>query len=457
MRTLSRMAVALVAAIAVTCVSFAITAAAPRDERFLLTAEFTDASPLDVGNEVKASGVKIGSIAGLTVQNGRAFVDMLVDGSVLPLHKDAKATITAKDLLGERFVKLERGSAAAPVLNAPYRLGADRTSTEVTVEDVVNSLDDPTSAGFASMMTTLGAGLHENGPEAAAAIAALAPAMKQADELARLLDDQNQVLTRLVDSTKPVAAELAAGRGANLDRMVGATERTLSAVAANRQALADSLQRLPGTLTSAQSTLGRTADVAESASPGLRNARPFTDDLVAINRELRSFSNAADPALDSLTPVLKRAQDLIDDARPVVNDLKPATHDLKTSAASVRQLCEVGVLCKRFGNLMEFIKFWSQSTSGYDALSHYFRAAVKYSPVPAARTVVGPVPGLPDTPFKATPPMPNQGRIPLPGLCEGQDKHPCEHETGPNVLGRSATGLSPLQESTMLGQVLGGK
>ncbi|HTK61422.1 MAG TPA: MlaD family protein [Pseudonocardia sp.] len=456
MRTLTRITAALVVALVVTALSFAVTAATPRDEKFLLTGEFVDASPLDVGNEVKASGVNIGSIVGLTIRGGHAFVDMLVDGSVLPLHNDAKLTITAKDVLGERFVKLDRGSPSAPVASAPYAVPVDRTSTEVTVEDVVNSLDDPTSAGFAGLLTTLGEGLHENGPQAAAAIKALAPAMQQADELSRLLSEQNTVLTSLVDSTSPVAAELAADRGQQLDNMVGATERTLSAVAANRQAVSDSLQRLPSTLTSAQRTLGQTANVAESATPSLRDARPFTDNLVGISRELRDFSDAADPALHSLTPVLKKAQDLIDEARPVVDDLHAAGGDLRTSASSVRKVCEVGVLCKRFTNLMEFIRFWSQSTSGYDGLSHYFRAAVKYSPVPAGRTVAGPIPGAPDTPFKPVP-MPSPGRVPLPGTCDRVSNHPCDHETGPDSIGgRSATGLTSGQESHMLGQMLGG-
>jgi phospholipid/cholesterol/gamma-HCH transport system substrate-binding protein len=297
--------------------------------------------------------------------------------------------------------------------------------------------------------------MHDNGAQAAAAITALAPAMQQADELARVLNEQNQVLNHLVDSTTPVAAELAADHGQNLDRMVGATERTLSAVSANRQAVADSLQRLPSTLVSAQRTLSQTAGVAESATPSLRDARPFTDKLVDVSRELRAFSDAADPALDSLTPVLKKAQDLVDEARPVVDDLRPTAKDLRTSASSAKELCRVGVLCKRFTNLMEFTKFWSQSTSGYDALSHYFRAAVKYSPVPAGRTIAGPIPGAPDTPFNAVP-MPSPGRVPLPGTCS-RDNHPCAHETGPDAIGgRSATGLTPRQENAMLGQVLGG-
>lgn len=448
------MAAAAFIALVVTAMSFALTAATTPNDKALLTAEFVDASPLDVGNDVKAAGVTVGSIVGLTIRNGHAFVDMLVDQAVLPLHQDARVTITAKDLLGERYVKLERGSPSAPTLSAPYTIAADHTATEVTVEDVINSLDDPTSAGLASMVRTLGQGLRGNGTQVAAALSALAPAMRQADELARLLGDQNKVLGSLVESTQPVAAELAAGRGQNLDRLVGATEHTLSAVAANREALGDSLQRLPGTLASAQRTLSQTASVAESATPSLHDLRPFTDRLVDINHELRGFSDAADPALSSLTPVLKRAQNLIDEARPVVADLRLTGRDLKTTVSSARQLCEVGVLCKRFTDLMEFARFWSQSTSGYDRLSHYFRAAVKYSPVPAGRTISGPVPGAPDTPF---PPvgMPNTGRVPLPGNCNGQDNHPCKDEPGPDPIG-GATGLTSKQEGDMVGQLMGG-
>ena len=436
------------------------TAAAPPSsgsDEVPVTAVFADASPLVPGNEVKTSGVTVGEIVAVGLENGKAKVQMLVERSVLPLHTDARAVITAKDLLGERFVDLQRGSETAPAASEPVEIPEERTSAVVDLEDVLNSLDDPTSAGLAGLVTTLGQGLEGRGEETANGITSFRTAMEHAQSLAAILDEQNEVLASLVDSTEPVAGELAAGRGAELDRMIGATEKTLGAVAAERRAVTDSLNTLPETLANARRTLAQVAGVADAATPGLESIRPVTDDLTQIDGELRRFADAADPALGSLPPVLARAQELIDEAAPLVHDLAPAGGDLRSIAFSARNLSEQG-LSLRFENLMKFVKFWALSTAGYDGLSHYFRASVPVTPAAVGRTAAGPVPGLPDSPIPDLP-TPQVERLPLPGTCGADGGHPCEGEDGPQAPAPDggATGLDQQQEQNMIGQLLGGR
>lgn len=475
MRTVEKVSYAVVLTAVVGLAALGTTAAAgdSSGSRIPLSAVFADASPLLPGNEVKASGVTVGEIIGVELQDGKAMVQMLVDRAVLPLHDDARAVITAKDVLGERFVTLERGAPGAPTMAQPLVIPVERTSAVVDIEDLVNALDDPTSAGFAGLLTTLGEGVRGRGPEVADTIRALAPAMEQTDQLGRLLTEQNQVLTALLDSVQPVAGEVAANRGQNFDAFLDSTERTLSAVAANRQATADALQRLPGTLQNAQDVLARTAGVAESGSASLGAIRPVTDDLSSIENELRRFSAAADPALASLRPVLDRAQELIDQARPVVDELRSSGSELRSVASSARDLSEKG-LSLRFENLMQFAKFWALSTTGYDGLSHYFRASVPLTPAALGRDGAAMFPGAPDSPIPNLE-YPEQQRFPLPGNCEGPDapdNHPCAGEAdtgggGSDLPLRSgadtapmpdggATGLTAEQENSMLDQMLGG-
>lgn len=460
MRLLEKLTYAVVVLGVVALTALGLTGAAGEKQgQIALAAVFADASPLLPGNEVKASGVTVGEIVAVELREGKAHVQMLVDDAVLPLHDDARAVITAKDVLGERFVTLERGSPGAPAMAEPLVIPVERTSAVVDIEDLLNALDDPTSAGFAGLLTTLGEGVRGQGPEVAAAITALAPAMEQADELGRLLSEQNEVLTSLLDSTQPVAAELAANRGQNLDMTVDATERTLSAVSAERQAVQEALQRLPETLKNANRTLSQVAGVTETATPSLESIRPVTDDLTQINQELLQFVDAADPALASLTPVLDRAKELVDEAAPLVADLKPLGPDLRSVAEDGRRLSDEGVSL-RFENLMKFVKFWSLSTTGYDGLSHYFRASVPVTPAALGRTGGGMIPGAPDSPVPNLE-YPQVERLPLPGTCEGESNHPCEGEqdlpTQPDAPGNGFTGLTPEQENSMLDQMLGGR
>ncbi|MQA12620.1 MAG: MCE family protein [Pseudonocardiaceae bacterium] len=443
-------AAAVLAVVAMTAAGTIAATVDREDDRMTVTAMFTDASPMVPGNEVRAAGVTVGQIQSIELNDGRAQVEMSVDKSVLPMHQDARAVITPKDLLGERFINLERGSLSAPLLDESRVIPASQTDRAVSLQEVLNAVDDPTGTALAALVTTLGEGTRGLGPEIAAGIEATEPALRQADELARILGEQNELLTQLVDSAQPVANALAADRGENLDRLVGSTEQTLSTVAANSKAVQGALERLPQTLASAQRTLARTAGVAEQTTPTLAAMRPVTDDLTDISGELRRFADATDPALASLDPVLERANVMLDEAAPLVRALQPAGPDFVGVAESGRTLMEQAV-SKRLPNLMEFVKGWALSTSGYDGLSHYFRAIVPTTPKSLGVAGMGPAPGAPESPVPSLP-LPH---APLPPPLGPVDEGP-EYPLEPAPEG-SATGLTEEQEKSMLSQLLGGR
>lgn len=411
-----------------------------------LTAVFADASPLYEGNAVKAAGVTVGEIESITLVDGAARVRMRVERSILPLHTDAEAVITEQDLLGERYVALDRGSPSAPLLDSERPvIEQSRTSRTVDLQSILDRVDNPTGTALAALVTTLGEGSSGRGKDIADALKALAPAMRQSGELSTILSDQNELLAHLVDTTEPVLSAMATEDGAALSRLVGSTDRTLTQVAEDRDAVREALERLPGTLAGARQTLARVAGVADNATPVLASMRPVTEDLRAISGELGELSAAADPALASLRPVLEHAQRLIDRAAPVAAALRPAGADLRTAAAGGRRLVDTALSGAALGDLLEFVKNWALITSGYDGLSNYFRVAAISTPTALTTTATGPVPGLDrPTPGKKPPSPPSLLPPGLGGVV-------------PDLLGNgSATGLSADQENNLLDQLLGG-
>jgi phospholipid/cholesterol/gamma-HCH transport system substrate-binding protein len=415
-------------------------------EDITVSALFDNASPLVAGSQVRAAGVIVGEVTSIRLQHGRARVDMEVEPSVLPLHRDASAVITTQDLLGERYVNIKRGSPSTPLLGDPAVIPEQRTKRAVDLQEVLDAVDDPSGTSLAALVTTLGEGVHGQGPQVANTIRALAPAMRRTDELGGILDEQNSLLKRLVGNAEPVASSLAADRGQKLDQLVGSTTQTLGAVARNRQPVQESLHQLPDTLGKAQRTLSQVAGVADSATPMLASMRPVTDDLTNVSGELRRFADAADPALAAVPPVLKRADTMLDEARPLVSALRPAGPDLRGVAQSYRPLAEQA-LSTHLTDLMEFVKGWALSTADYDQLGHYFRASVPLTPKALGQVVGGPIPGAPDKPVPDLP-VPAAPNLPLPGA--GQDP------IAKIIPGGSATGLTENQENGMLGQLLGG-
>ncbi|MEV4731858.1 MlaD family protein [Saccharopolyspora sp. NPDC049426] len=412
-------------------------------------AEFSDASPLIVGNDVQVGGVKVGQIESIEVQDGRARVGLHLDPKALPVHTDARTTIRPVSLLGERFVALERGTPSAPVIADGGVLPVQQTGRATDLDEVLNTVDKPTGRALAVLVTTLGEGVRGQGKDVDAAVQALSPAMKDTGSLVHVLNEQNALLTSLVDRTQPVASALASDDGRKLDGLVGSTDQVLGAVAANQRAVDSSLAQLPGTLSAARAALSDVSGVAEQTTPTLESMRPTTNNLNAISGELQRFADSADPALASAQPVLQRAQELLDQAAPVVRELEAAGPDLRGTAGSLRPIGTA--LTSNLGNVLDFIRFWALTTNGHDGLSHYFRAHLVVSP----ETALGPAPVAPPavppglTPPPGLPQLPLR-QLPLPQLPGLGGSQPAGSDGG-------ATGLTADQERSMLDHLVGGQ
>ncbi|MCD2198245.1 flagellar export chaperone FlgN [Actinomycetospora endophytica] len=451
-KLLRRLGVAVLAVAVVVGVVVAVNRSQDTPPEVMAT--FADASGVTLGYTVRAGGVEVGKVSSVAVQNGSARLGLSVDDSVLPLHQDAHATIRPANLLGESYIDLDPGTPTAPVLD-PADLDASHTSSAVTLQQVLNTLDDPTATALAAMVTSLGEGVQGAGPQAADAIAALKPAMQQTGELTALLNQQNGALNQLVDRTQPVTNALAAGQGSQLDHLADSTQQTLATVAANRQALDQTLTELPSTVVAARQTLSQLAGTADAATPTLASIRPVTDNLTTITQELHTLADSADPALGALPPVLDKANGLLDQAAPVVGQLRAAGPDLRDTAAGLKPLG--GQLLDKnqhLSDLMEFVRKWSLSTNGSDGISHYFRGLVHASPAALQQMLAGsPAGGLlgqvaPQT-GQALPQIPGTGQGPAAG------QTPAAGQAPPTQPG-NATGLTSQQESSMVGQLLGG-
>lgn len=466
-RRLPRVVVTAVLAV-VAAVAAGVLVTQSGSDRTTVTAMFADASPLVPGNKVQLDGVQVGTIRSVTLEGGQARVDLDVDRSTLPLHTDATAKIMPVSLLGERFVQLDRGTDAAPFAAEDAVIPTERTSAAVDLDQLLNTLDDPTSASLATLVTTLGEGTAGQGDQVAATLAALEPAMRDTGKLSDILDQHNALLDHLV-----VQAEKAtSATSPPLDGLVGSTQQTLGTVAANRAVLDQALRELPSTLQSAQRTLGTLASTADVTNQNLGSLRPLTDNLAATSKELNGFANAAQPALQSLPEVLDKTNAMLDQARPVVDDLGPAARDLNSASGSIRPIADElfrhqpGV-ASHLENVMTGAANWAMATSNYDGISHYYAGVAAASPTAAANTTVAGAlpPGvIPDNTFNPVPPDPNNpdvpgGGGPLPGVPAVPRVTPPQEQgnsTPPTNNGAGATGLSPQQEGSMFSQLLGG-
>lgn len=444
-----------------------------------VTGVFADASPLEVGSEVRAAGVKVGEVSGIELAGRSARVSLDVEDAVLPLHADARMVIRPINLLGENYVELVPGDPAQPALRGDVPL--ERTSNAVTLQGLLDTFDAPTSTGLAALLAEAGEGFSGSGAELAAAIKALGPAMQEIDRLGDVLRAQNRTLSELLAAADPVARAVAGSEGRRLDRLVEQTRRTLVALAAQQQGIEQTVAELPSTLVEARRALASLDRLAGAAAPTLRSARPVTRDLEQISREINEFSRFATPAFGSFEGVYAEADRLIAAVAPIVRALRRAGPHLVTTSRVARRAGDE-LLDQHLGDLMAFVRKWALSTNGRDNISHYFRGVVHVTPeslnallgepvVPEVLTPGGDGDGNSDSPLPDVPGVDpdldldetlDQTLDGVGGLLGGTG---AALGSGLGLLGRSggaadptsATGLTASQEQQLLGQLLGGR
>jgi len=464
----------LIAAVTLVAAGLAIAVWPPDDEPTMY-GYFTDASPLDVGSEVRASGVKVGSVASIELDGDVARVGLDLDDAVLPVHEDATLAIRPINLLGENYVALDAGSPSAPVLDGVVPV--EQTKTDVTLQALLDTFDDPTSAGLAVLVTELGKGVDGRGGELAAAIDQLGPVMQQIDALGDVLRAQNETLSNLIATADPVAQSVAGAGGRRLDQLIQQATETLHALSVQKQSIEETVAELPATLAEARTTLTALDTVADSTTPTLVRARPITRDLEEIAGEISDFTVEATPAFNSFDGVFEEADKLLAQAAPIVHALRRSGPGIVRVARGVRPAAD-NVVRDGLGDLMAFVRKWSLSTNGRDAVSHYFRGVFHVTPQALnyllgsdlLPNVIDPAPGdgnsdpdqlLPDLPgVDLDNPVPNLDNLLqgiLGNLGPGGSRQAPKDRSASDESAAGATGLTSDQEQALLSQLLGGQ
>jgi phospholipid/cholesterol/gamma-HCH transport system substrate-binding protein len=105
-----------------------------------ITAYFTTATAIYPGDDVRVSGVKVGTIASIEPQGTQAKMVMHVDRGV-PIPADAKAVIVAQNLVAARYVQLTPAyKSSGPKMNDGAVIPVERTAVPVEWDEVKDQL-----------------------------------------------------------------------------------------------------------------------------------------------------------------------------------------------------------------------------------------------------------------------------------------------------------------------------
>lgn len=402
------------------------------DETQRLHVTFTDAGQLVRGGEVQVAGRTVGSIAELDVTpSGLADVELEIDDEdVLPLREGTRARIRAVGQAGvaNRFVELEPGPRSAEELDDGAVLGAQSTTGIVDLDALLDALDAPMRADLRELIGRSADVYAGSGAKAfARMLDKLDPGTAAVGKLARELAYDERALRRLVRSGS-AAAQAVAGRDDDLRGAVEESARTFGALASEREALVDALDRAPGFLRRSTGTMRRVRRSTGVLRPALREAVPA---LQALR-----------PTLQSTTSTLRRAD-------PVVADLRRQLPALRRSLAgfaplagpAVTGLTELGKAAKASAPIVRGMRIYGADfalgvtnglagiiTSNYNGAGHYGRLNFVESP----QTLFS---GLPASTLSARPLVPGllASRTGINALCPGANQPPAPDGSTPYI------------------------
>lgn len=105
-----------------------------------ITANFTTATAIYPGDEVRVSGVKVGTIKSIQPQGTHAKMTLKVDHGI-PIPADAKAVIVAQNLVAARYVELTPAyRTSGPVMPDGAVIPEERTAVPVEWDEVKTQL-----------------------------------------------------------------------------------------------------------------------------------------------------------------------------------------------------------------------------------------------------------------------------------------------------------------------------
>lgn len=338
---------------------------------------FQNAAQLVPDNQVLIGGQPVGSVEsiGLTDDN-LAEVEVSVEQE---LHEGSTAVIRATSLSGvaNHYVSVSPGPNSSPALEGGATLGLGSTTTEVDLDQFLNTFPTPVRRALGQFVRGNAAQFSNRGEEANQTFKYFGPALNRTGAFVSELNADQNLLERFVVSSSKLSTAVAQ-RGNELSSAISNASTAFGAIAGQNEALDQTLRLLPPfmrqsntTFVNLRAALDDLDPLVETAKPATRNLAPFLSELrpvlskavpvfedfrLSVRRE--GFANDTAEALGFLPGVQERAAKAFPHAEQGIEAFQPTLNFARAYTPDI---------FNGFGRL-------GQITGYYDGNGHYARA-----------------------------------------------------------------------------------
>lgn len=283
--------------ILVTVLSTVALAATIRNDSGGATREFhalfTDATSLNRGDDVRMSGVKVGSVRDIEIADGRLARVTFTTSKSVPLAEGTIAELRFRNLIGQRYISLEPPAGTAPALSPGHTFDLDHTRPALDLTMLFN--------GFQPLLQLLSPDDVNNLSGQIIAVfqgedATVEGLLSSTASLTSTLAAKDEVIGQLITSLSSVL-EVVNDRSSQLDTTIITLQQLVSGLAEDRKTIGSTLDGL-GELTSSVADL-----VDEGREPlkgSIRALDRLSGNLVTAESDLDSFFTQLPIKLDRI-------------------------------------------------------------------------------------------------------------------------------------------------------------
>ncbi len=315
---------------------------------FTLNAQFSTAQAVTPGQgqTVRVSGVQIGTVGAVTLENGIASVQLEIDQQYKHLiHENWTALLRPKTGLKDMFIELAPGRGSSPVAKPGYTIPVSNTNPDIDVDEILGSLDADSRAYLQLLVNGAGQGLAgKGGSELAQVFDRFEPTHRDLARVNKAIGVRGADLRQLINSLRRLNQALATKQG-QIVQLVDSSSRVFHAFANEDGNISRAIVDLPGTLKQTTATLAKVQAFANLLGPTSTKLLPAARSIPSANAALVALAKPS-------TPIVRtQIRPFVVAARPLVRQLKPAAINLATATPNLSKT--FGVL-NHLGNMLGY-------------------------------------------------------------------------------------------------------
>ncbi|HWH45574.1 MAG TPA: MlaD family protein [Thermoleophilaceae bacterium] len=303
---------------------------------------FDNAFGLVDGGDLKIGGVIAGRTTSFDLDRKPPYHVVVTAEVTKPgfasLRDDARCDVRQQSLIGEYFIDCDIGKSKN-LLPDGGRVPVERTSSTIPLDLINNIMRKPYRERFRLILSELGTGLAGRPEELNEVIRRAHPALRETNEVIKILADQNRTIRDFIEDADTVSAEVEPFRE-DVARWAIESQQTASIQASRSEDLGRYWNRLHVFLDELEPTMAQLEETTNRQIPTLRQLRRAAPDLERFLASAGPFARSSRQSIASLADAATTGRRALKVSQEEVSELRALSEDVPKIAKPLRQFLQ---------------------------------------------------------------------------------------------------------------------